>query len=255
MVALAMIPALQFDYWQWLSLQLATPVVLWGGWPFHRVAWQNLRHGAATMDTLISLGTLAAWGWSVVALFFLGAGEPDMRMSFQLIPEQGAGTEEVYFEVAAVMTTFILAGRYFEARAKRRAGSRAARPARARRQGGLGARAGRLGAAIPIERARGRRTLRRPSRREDRHRRRGRRGSLGRRPVADDRRVGTGRGRPGNAVTGATINAGGRLVVRADRVGAETALAQIARLVTEAQAGKATSSGSPTESRRSSSRS
>ena len=75
-LALAMIPALQFDYWQWLSLQLATPVVLWAGWPFHRAAWQNLRHGAATMDTLISVGTLAAWGWSVASLFFLDAGLP-----------------------------------------------------------------------------------------------------------------------------------------------------------------------------------
>ena len=120
---IAMVPAFQFDYWQWLSLQLATPVVLWAGWPFHRTAWQKLRHGQASMDTLISLGTLTAFIWSVVALFFLGAGEPDMRMSFQLIPEQGAGTEEIYFEVAAVVTTFILAGRYFEARAKRRAGS------------------------------------------------------------------------------------------------------------------------------------
>ena len=120
---IAMIPPLQFESWQWLSLQLATPVVLWAGWPFHRAAWVNLRHGAATMDTLISVGTLAAWGWSVVALFFLGAGEPGMTMDFQLIPEQGGGGEEVYFEVAAVVTTFILAGRYFEARAKRRAGA------------------------------------------------------------------------------------------------------------------------------------
>ena len=120
---MAMIPPLQFDYWQWLSLQLATPVVLWGAWPFHRAAWQNLKHATATMDTLISLGTLAAWAWSVVALFFLGAGEPGMTMSFQLIPESGGGTDEIYFEVAAVVTTFILGGRYFEAKAKRRSGA------------------------------------------------------------------------------------------------------------------------------------
>jgi Cu+-exporting ATPase len=120
---MAMIPPLQFDYWQWLSLQLATPVVLWAAWPFHRAAWQNLKHGEATMDTLISLGTLAAFAWSVVALFFLGAGEPGMEMAFTLIPDQGAGTEEIYFEVAAVVVTFILAGRYFETRAKRSSGA------------------------------------------------------------------------------------------------------------------------------------
>ena len=97
--------------------------MLWAGWPFHRAAWQNLRHGAATMDTLISLGTLAAWGWSVVALFFLDAGEPGMRMPFELVTARDAGSDTIYLEVAAVVTTFILAGRYFEARAKRRSGA------------------------------------------------------------------------------------------------------------------------------------
>jgi len=238
-LALAMIPALQFDYWQWLSLQLATPVVLWAGWPFHRAAWQNLKHGAATMDTLISLGTLTAWGWSVVALFFLGAGEPEMRMSFQLIPEQGAGTDEIYFEVAAVVTTFILAGRYFESRAKRRAG------AALRALLELGAKqvsvldddgSERLIAVEELEP--GQRFIVRPGEK-----------------VATDGIVVEGRSAvdqslltgesvpvevgPDDEVTGATINAGGRLVVRATRVGADTALAQIARLVTEAQTGKA----------------
>ena len=122
-LALAMIPALQFDYWQWLSLQLATPVVLWAGWPFHKAAWQNLRHGAATMDTLISVGTLAAWGWSVVSLFFLDAGLPEMRMPFELITSRAAASDTIYLEVASVVTTLILAGRYFEARAKRRSGA------------------------------------------------------------------------------------------------------------------------------------
>ena len=122
-LALAMIPPLQFDGWQWLSLQLATPVVLWGGWPFHRAAYINARHGAATMDTLISIGTLAAWAWSVVALFFLGAGELDMRMEFALDLGAGAGGGEIYLEVATVVVTLILMGRYFEARAKRRAGA------------------------------------------------------------------------------------------------------------------------------------
>ena len=116
-----MIPALQFDNWQWLALNLATPVVLWGAWPFHRAAWVNLRHGAATMDTLVSVGVLAAWLWSLYALFLGDAGVTGMRMELRLIPEAGAG-DEIYLETAAVVTTFILAGRYFEARARRRAG-------------------------------------------------------------------------------------------------------------------------------------
>ena len=236
---IAMVPAFQFDYWQWLSLQLATPVVLWAGWPFHRAAWQKLRHGQASMDTLISLGTLTAWGWSVVALFFLGAGEPEMRMSFQLIPEQGAGTEEIYFEVAAVVTTFILAGRYFEARAKRRAGSalRALLELGAKEVSVVdGDRSERLIAIDDLEV--GQLFAVRPGEK-----------------IATDGEVVEGRSAvdnslltgesvpvevgPGDAVTGATINSGGRLVVRATRVGADTALAQIAKLVTEAQSGKA----------------
>jgi P-type Cu+ transporter len=121
---IAMIRPLQFDNWQWLCLQLATPVILWGAWPFHRAAWANLRHGTATMDTLVSLGVLAAWGWSLYALFLGDAGMPDMRMSFDLIPDAaGSGANEIYLEVGAVVTTFLLAGRYFEARAKRRAGA------------------------------------------------------------------------------------------------------------------------------------
>ena len=120
---MSMIPALQFDNWQWLSLQLATPVVLWGAWPFHRAAWANLKHGAATMDTLVSLGVLAAWLWSLYALFLGDAGANGMRMSFDLIPRAGRGGDEIYLETASIVTTFILAGRYFEARAKRRAGA------------------------------------------------------------------------------------------------------------------------------------
>ena len=120
---IAMIPALQFDNWQWLSLQLATPVVLWGAWPFHRAAWANLQHATATMDTLISVGTLSAWLWSLYALFFGTAGENGMRMAFDLIPSSGGGANEIYLETAAIVTTFILAGRYFEARAKGRAGA------------------------------------------------------------------------------------------------------------------------------------
>jgi Cu+-exporting ATPase len=118
-----MVPALQFDYWQWLALQLATPVVLWGAWPFHRAAWVNLRHATATMDTLVSVGVLAAWLWSLYALFLGEAGMTGMTMSFDLLPDAGAGTGHIYLETAAAVTTFILAGRYFEARAKRRAGA------------------------------------------------------------------------------------------------------------------------------------
>ena len=120
---ISMISSLQFDNWQWLSLQLATPVVLWGAWPFHRAAWANLKHATATMDTLISVGTLSAWLWSIYALFLGNAGDNGMRMVFNLIPSSGAGANEIYLETAAIVTTFILAGRYFEARAKRRAGA------------------------------------------------------------------------------------------------------------------------------------
>src|SRR3954466_10705054 len=122
-LAMAMVPALQFDNWQWLSLLLATPVVLWGAWPFHRAAWANLKHATATMDTLISLGTLAAWLWSLYALFIGDAGMNSMRMEFNVIPSAGSGANEIYLETAAIVTTFLLAGRYFEARAKRRAGA------------------------------------------------------------------------------------------------------------------------------------
>jgi Cu+-exporting ATPase len=238
-LALSMIPALQFDNWQWLALMLATPVVLWGAWPFHRAAWVNLRHGAATMDTLISLGTLAAWGWSVVALFALGAGDPGMRMGFELVSEPGAGADHIYLEVAAVVTTLILAGRYFEVRAKRRAG------AALRALLALGAKEASVldpdgtERPVPIEAlAVGDRFVVRPGER-----------------VATDGLVEEGRSAvdaslltgesvpvevgPGDEVTGATVNAGGRLVVRATRVGQDTALAQIGRLVTRAQSGKA----------------
>ncbi|HEX2807683.1 MAG TPA: cation transporter, partial [Kineosporiaceae bacterium] len=122
-LALAMVSPLQFDNWQWLSLTLASPVVVWGAWPFHRAAWANLRHRAATMDTLISVGVLAAFGWSLYALFLGGAGMPDMRMPFRLLPRQGAGGQDIYLEVASAVTVFILAGRYLEARAKKQSGA------------------------------------------------------------------------------------------------------------------------------------
>ena len=196
-LAMAMIPALQFDSWQWLALQLATPVVFWAGWPFHRAAWQNLRHGAATMDTLISVGTLSAWGWSMAALFFLGAGDPEMRMPFELIIDRGAGTDQIYLEVAAVVTTFILAGRFFEARAKRRSGAALRTLLELGAKDVLDARRRRRRAAGADRPAPGRRPVRRPAGREDRDRRHRRGGLLGRRPVAPDRRVDPRREAPG----------------------------------------------------------
>jgi Cu+-exporting ATPase len=238
-LAMAMIEPLQFENWQWLSLQLATPVVLWAGWPFHKAAWQNLKHGAATMDTLISLGTLAALGWSLYALFFGDAGMPGMKMPFELVTERGAGGDEIYLEVAAVVTTFILAGRYFEARAKRRAG--AALEALL----DLGAKEVALLDAdgnerqVPVEQlAAGDRFVVRPGEKVATD------GVVESGASAVDQSLVTGESvpvevGPGDEVIGATINAGGRLVVRATRIGEETALAQIARLVTEAQSGKA----------------
>jgi Cu+-exporting ATPase len=236
---ISMVPAFQFENWQWLVLQLATPVVLWGAWPYHRAAWLNLRHGAATMDTLISLGTLAAWLWSLYALFVGDAGEPGMKMAFELIPDRGAGAEEIYLEVASVVTTFVLAGRYLEARAKRSAGAAITALLE------LGARDASLLDAdgnerrVPVgELQVGDRFLVRPGEKvatdgvvEEGH-------------SAVDLSMLTGESVPveagqGAEVPGASVNMGGRLIVRATRVGADTALAQIARLVTEAQSGKA----------------
>jgi P-type Cu+ transporter len=236
---LAMIEPLQFENWQWFSLQLAVPVVLWAGWPFHKAAWQNLRHGAVTMDTLISIGTLSALGWSLYALFFGDAGMNGMKMPFELVPERGGGSDEIYLEVASVVTTFILAGRYFEARAKRRAG--AALEALL----GLGAKDVAIldedgsERRVPIaELAVGDRFLVRPGEKVATD------GVVEEGSSAVDQSLVTGESVPvevghGEEVVGATINVGGRLVVRATRVGEETALAQIARLVTDAQSGKA----------------
>ncbi len=236
---LAMIPAFQFTYWQWLALELATPVVLWAGWPFHLAAWKSLRHGLATMDTLISVGTLAAWGWSVVALFLLDAGVTGLKMPFRLLPGHSSATDQLYLEVAAVVILFQLAGRYFEARAKRRAG------AALRALAGLGAKE----AAIldddgterltPIDQlVAGQLFVVRPGEKIATD------GVVLAGRSAVDESLLTGESVPvevgeGDRVVGATINVGGRLVVRAERVGADTALAQVARLVSAAQSGKA----------------
>jgi Cu+-exporting ATPase len=236
-VVLAMVSSLQFDYWQWVSLALATPVVLWGGWPFHRATFASLRHRAVTMDTLISLGTLAAWGWSVVALVFLGAGEPGFRMDFDLT--LGAPDDaDLYLEVAAVVTTLILLGRYLEARAKTRAGSAiralldlGAKEARVTRDG--------VETMVPVEQLLvGDRFVVRPGEKLAAD------GIVEAGSSAVDQSMLTGESvplavAPGAEVAGGTINTYGRLVIRATRVGSETALAQIARLVAQAQSGKA----------------
>jgi len=236
---MAMIPPLQFDNWQWLSLTLAAPVVVWGAWPFHRAAWANARHAAATMDTLISVGVLAAFGWSLYALFLGEAGMAGMTMAFDLIPDRGAGAGEIYLEVASAVTVFILAGRYFEARAKRRAGAAIAALLE------LGAKDVALLDAdgterrVPVEQlAVGDRFVVRPGEKVATD------GIVEEGASAVDQSLLTGESvpvekRPGDEVAGATVNAGGRLVVRATVVGADTALAQIARLVTDAQSGKA----------------
>ncbi|ACV78132.1 heavy metal translocating P-type ATPase [Nakamurella multipartita] len=237
-LVLAMVAPLQFDNWQWLSLTLAAPVVVWGAWPFHRAAWTNLRHGAATMDTLISLGVLAAFGWSLYALFFGGAGMPDMRMTFRLLPEPGAGADEIYLEVAAAVTVFILAGRYFEARAKKRSGAalRALMDMGAKDVSVL--REGRE-QRVPVDQlVVGDRFVVRPGEKIATD------GQVIEGASAVDASLLTGEPvpievGPGDAVTGATVNAGGRLVVRATRIGTDTQLAQMARLVEAAQSGKA----------------
>jgi Cu+-exporting ATPase len=235
-IVLAMVPPWQFPYWQWLSLTLAAPVVVYGGWPFHRAAFRNLRHGAATMDTLVSLGTLAAFGWSLWALFLGDAGTPGMRHPFDITARPGA--DAIYLEAAAGVTTFLLAGRYLEARAKRRAG------AALRALLELGAKTVtvvRDGAEqrIPAGDLRvGDEFVVRPGEKVATD------GLVVDGVSAIDVSMLTGESvpievRPGEPVTGATVNAGGRLVVRATRIGADTQLAQMARLVEEAQNSKA----------------
>jgi Cu+-exporting ATPase len=236
---MSMVPRLQFDNWQWLTLQLATPVVLWGAWPFHRAAWANLKHGAATMDTLVSMGVLAAWLWSLYALFFGEAGASGMRMSFTLVPKAGGGSSEIYFETAAVVTTFILAGRYFEARAKRRAGAalRALLELGAKDVAVLDATGAERRIAIE-ELNVGDRFVVRPGEKIATD------GVVAEGTSAVDMSMLTGESVPvevstGSDVAGATVNVGGRLVVQATRIGADTALAQIGKLVEDAQTGKA----------------
>ncbi|MEV5640666.1 heavy metal translocating P-type ATPase [Streptomyces flaveolus] len=237
-VLLAMVPALQFDNWQWLSLTLAAPVVVWGGLPFHRATWTNVRHGAATMDTLVSLGTLAAFGWSLWALFFGDAGMPGMRHGFDLTVSRADGASAIYLEAAAGVTAFLLLGRWLEARSKRRAGAalRALMELGAKDVAVL--RDGRE-VRVPVSRlAVGDRFVVRPGEKIATD------GTVTEGTSAVDASLLTGESVPvdvtvGDTVTGATVNAGGRLVVEATRVGADTQLARMAKLVEDAQSGKA----------------
>ncbi|GAA2044722.1 heavy metal translocating P-type ATPase [Polymorphospora rubra] len=237
-ILLAMVPAWQFTYWQWLSLTLAAPVVVWGGLPFHRAAWINLRHGAATMDTLVSLGTLAAFGWSLWALFLGDAGMPGMTHPFSFDISRTGGAGNIYLEAAAGVTTFILAGRYFEVRSKRTAGAAlrallelGVKDVAVLRDG--------VETRIPVDQlAVGDRFVVRPGEKIATD------GVVDEGTSAVDASMLTGESVPvevgaGDTVVGGTVNAGGRLVVTATRIGADTQLAQMAKLVEQAQAGKA----------------
>ncbi|RZL71651.1 MAG: heavy metal translocating P-type ATPase, partial [Rhodococcus sp. (in: high G+C Gram-positive bacteria)] len=237
-IAMAMIPAFQFTNWQWLSLTLAAPVVVWGALPFHRAAWTNLKHGTSTMDTLVSMGTLAALGWSLYALFFGTAGEPGMTHPFEFTIARMDGASNIYLEAAAGVTTFILAGRWFESRSKRQAG------AALRALMDLGAKTvavlkGDEEQQIPIDQlAVGDLFVVRPGEKIATD------GTVESGSSAVDRSMLTGESVPvevgaGDAVTGATVNVGGRITVRASRVGADTQLAQMAKAVEDAQTGKA----------------
>ncbi|HEU5454454.1 MAG TPA: heavy metal translocating P-type ATPase, partial [Nocardioides sp.] len=241
-IAMSMVPALQFTYWQWLSLTLAAPVVVWGAWPFHRAAWLNLRHGSSTMDTLISMGVLAAFGWSLYALFWGTAGTPGMTHPFELTVERTDGAGNIYLEAAAGVTTFLLAGRYFEARSKRRAGAAlrallelGAKDVAVLRDGPTGG----VEVRIPSDQlAVGMRFVVRPGEKVATD------GVVEEGDSAVDASMLTGESVPvevgaGDPVVGATVNAGGRLIVRATRVGADTQLARMSRLVEDAQNGKA----------------
>ncbi|MER5954225.1 heavy metal translocating P-type ATPase [Streptomyces sp. NPDC001893] len=238
-VAMAMIPALQFEYWQWLSLTLTAPVVTYAAWPFHKAAVTNARHGAATMDTLISVGTSAAFLWSVWALFLGTAGTPGMTHAFELTIARSDGAGNIYLEAAAGVTAFILAGRYFEARSKRKAGAALKALLELGAKNVTLVRVGGREETVPVGELKvGDRFLVRPGEKIATD------GAVVEGASAVDASMLTGESVPvevavGDAVTGATLNVGGRLVVEATRVGADTQLARMARLVEDAQNGKA----------------
>ena len=237
-IAMSMVPALQFRAWQWLAFAMAAPVVVWGAYPFHSAAWKNARNGAATMDTLISVGTIAALAWSVYALFFGTAGELGMTHPFELTIRRSDGANNIYLEAASGVTMFILAGRYLEARSKRASGAAlrallqlGAKDVAVLRDG--------VETRIPTDQLEvGVHFVVRPGEKVATD------GTVVEGRSAIDASMLTGESVPvevtvGDAVVGATVNAGGRLVVRATRVGGDTQLAQMARLVEDAQNGKA----------------
>jgi Cu+-exporting ATPase len=233
---LSMIPVLQFTNWQWLALTLAAPVAIWGAWPFHRAAWINARHGAATMDTLISVGVLAAFGWSLYALFLGTAGEPGMRMTFNLFGSSHG--EEIYLEVASAVTVFILAGRYFEARAKRDSGAALRALLELGAKEAVQLRDGQE-VRVPVTALKpGDQFIVRPGEKIATD------GLIMDGASAIDLSMLTGESVPvevgtGDRVVGASVNVGGRLQVEVTRTGADTELARMGRLVEDAQAGKA----------------
>ncbi|AUH67623.1 MULTISPECIES: heavy metal translocating P-type ATPase [Gordonia] len=237
-IALAMVPAWQFTYWQWLSLTLAAPVVVWGALPFHRAALAGARHGTTTMDTLVSVGTLAAFGWSIYALFWGDAGVPGMTHGFDLIASRGDGSSNIYLEAAAGVTTFLLAGRYFEKRAKLRAGDALRALAEVGAKDVTVLRDGRE-VTVPIGDLQvGERFVVRPGEKIATD------GRVVSGASAVDQSMLTGESIPvevavGDKVVGGTVNAHGRLEVEASAVGADTALAHMAKMVADAQAGKA----------------
>ncbi|WP_030081430.1 heavy metal translocating P-type ATPase [Streptomyces baarnensis] len=237
-LVLSMVPALQFDNWQWLCFVLTAPVVTASAWPFHRRALSGLRHSTATMDTLVSLGVLASFGWSAYALFLGGAGMPDMRMPFSLVPSASDGMAHVYLEAAVGVPLFVLLGRFLEGRARRGTGAALRSLARLAAKE-VTVRRGGADALLPIERLRiGDTFVVRPGERVATD------GEVTEGSSAADLSLVTGESEPvevgpGSPVTGGAVNMGGLLLVRVTAVGADTQLARITRLVTEAQAGKA----------------
>ncbi len=237
-ILVSMIPALQFDYWQWAALTLTAPVIAWAAWPFHRAAWVNLKHGAATMDTLVSVGTSAAFLWSLYALFLGTAGERGMTHAFEITvhPHDGAGN--IYLEVAAGVTMFLLAGRYFEKRSKRQAGS-ALRALLELGAKDVAVRRGGVETRVPVEQLEvGDEFIVRPGEKIATD------GVIVEGATAVDASMLTGESVPveaatGDSVTGGTVSTSGRIVVRADRIGSDTQLARMARMVEDAQSGKA----------------
>jgi len=237
-LVLSMVPAWQFRNWQWLCFVLAAPVAVWSSWPFHVRALRGLRHSTATMDTLVSLGVVASFSWSAYALFLGGAGEPGMRMPFSLLPSASEGAAHIYLEAAVGVPLFVLVGRFLEARARHGTGA-ALRSLAQLAAKEVSVREGGSERLLPVEQLRaGHVFVVRPGERVATD------GEVTEGSSAVDLSLVTGESEPvevgpGSAVVGGAVNAGGLLLVRATAVGADTQLALVTRLVTEAQAGKA----------------